>query len=327
MNTGSLWIDGGTTNTRLTLTVGEQILERCQRRIGATDASDDNQNKMLYRVVKQELIRMEATYKVQITQICIAGMITSENGLVEVPHILAPVGMSELINAICKIVIPDISPTVPIHCIAGVKTIHGATGEMDMMRGEETEIMGDLAQQQCSGTKLYLHFGSHNKAVLVREGQIVSSTTTMSGELLYAITQATILRSAVGNVNDFDMDDAYVLRGATCAQQDGLSRALFRSRLCAVLEGATKAQTLSFLFGILSQQDAMAFREYLTKDIDELILYGREDAIHSFLCCMNHSLNNLSVRTLSFEESQWLSIKGMQKMMEGKKELQNASNS
>lgn len=79
--------------------------------------------------------------KEDITAILAAGMITSEFGIYNVPHICAPVGIKDLSNAIKTVTLPEISD-IPINFIPGVKKHGTELGEVDMMRGEECEFFG-----------------------------------------------------------------------------------------------------------------------------------------------------------------------------------------
>lgn len=88
------------------------------------------------------------------------GMITSDMGLLEIPHVSAPASAQDLKNAMREQVFPEIAP-FPITFIPGVRNFAAPVdlenfGMMDMMRGEETEAIG-----------LYDLLGLKEKAMLV----------------------------------------------------------------------------------------------------------------------------------------------------------------
>ena len=62
-------------------------------------------------------------------------------GLVNLPHITVPAGIDELHNSMEKVVLSEIS-NIPFCFIRGVKTECSNLEDADMMRGEETEVMG-----------------------------------------------------------------------------------------------------------------------------------------------------------------------------------------
>lgn len=302
-----LLIDGGTTNTRFTLMQDDRLLERVMVRIGAASADAAHRNQGLRDAVRETIAALEAKHHVQIDRIMVSGMITSENGLVCVPHLTAPAGLEELAAGVREITLPDISDK-PLCFIPGVKTI-AEDGAMDMMRGEEAELMGDLAANPCAGTRLYLHFGSHNKAILVQQGKIVRSSTAMSGELLAAVMEHTILTSSVGTAHEFQFDPTYAAAGFAEAQQKGMTGTLFSARLHAVLQGADAAQVRSFLYGAFTQQDAQCFAPMLELEPEEIVLYGRRQFADAWLICMQSALRG-KTRILSYEESEYLSVSG-----------------
>lgn len=307
-----LLIDGGTTNTRFTLMQGEKLLERVMVRIGAASADAAHRNQGLRDAVRETLAVMEARHHVRIDRIMVSGMITSENGLACVPHLTAPAGLTELAAGVREITLADVSQQ-PLCFIPGVKTI-AEDGAMDMMRGEEAELMGDLDANPCAGARLYLHFGSHNKAILVRSSRIVRSATTMSGELLAAAMAHTILTSSVGQEHTAVLDPAYAAMGFTEAKQKGLPGALFSARLHAVLHGADAAQLQSFLYGAFTQQDAQCFAPMLACEPEEIVLYGRKQFADAWLICMSSVLKD-KARFLSYEESESLSVIGASTVM------------
>ena len=45
-----------------------------------------------------------------------------------------------------------------------------------------------------------------------------------------------------------------------------------------------------------------------------LTLYGREIWKDAFLCCAKEALGEIAVTRIGYQESQWLSLRGMQKV-------------
>src|SRR5262249_43085685 len=74
-----------------------------------------------------------------------AGMLSSEVGLVAVPHVPAPAGLEELARASGFVSLPEVDDR-PILVVPGVRTPagEGPDGwfEADVMRGEECETLG-----------------------------------------------------------------------------------------------------------------------------------------------------------------------------------------
>ena len=90
-----IWIDGGTTNTRFTLTEDGRVLERVSRHVGASSAEADG-NRALREAVAEELSVIQARHGLRAERVVIAGMITSGSGLYELAHVPAPMAISRM---------------------------------------------------------------------------------------------------------------------------------------------------------------------------------------------------------------------------------------
>ena len=87
-------------------------------------------------------------------------MLTSELGLVQIPHISAPAGICELAQSVRMVNIPDICP-LPFYLIPGIQTAKETVtvdnyDKYDVMRGEETETVAILKQFGLSGPVLFV---------------------------------------------------------------------------------------------------------------------------------------------------------------------------
>ena len=89
--------------------------------------------------------------------------------------------------------------------------------------------------------------------------------TSISGELLDAITHDTILADAVGH--DFVSAQAYrsemACEGAWECARSGLGRAAFAGRILATLGGERRAAVQSYLLGAVLAQDVQALQAFL----------------------------------------------------------------
>ena len=233
-------IDGGTTNTRLTLVINGQSVDRIKCSVGARDGKAALETAVSDGITS--LLENNGMSCSDITAVIASGMITSELGLVALEHTLTPAGMAELKQTMYPIVMPKICD-IPFAFIRGVKTGADSLENADMMRGEETEIMGLFM-----GEGVYVLPGSHSKAVKVdREGRITDFSTFMTGEMIAAITEKTILRDAIDL--SCDIDSEYLKMGYTYAHERGLNEALFKVRVLKNLFGADKCRVYSFFMG------------------------------------------------------------------------------
>ena len=101
-----------------------------------------------------------------------------------------------------------------------------------MIRGEETAAIGLHLLGWLPAGGIVLSLGSHWKAIHVdRDGRIVSSVTSLGGELLDVVTSQTVLAGSLPRQWPTTFDDAWVDEGVHEAQRSGYARALFCVRL------------------------------------------------------------------------------------------------
>ncbi len=307
-----LLLDGGTTKTRFTLVCGEDVVTRTERTIGAANADAAKRNETLRQGVSQEMHALQKQHRVKIDAVYAAGMIGSASGLLDVPHLPAPVDLATLAQGVRTVLLPDIAPEIPFHFIPGVRC--DAEETPDIVRGEETELFGAMTEADGKRNVGFLHFGSHNKLILMERGCITRAMTTISGELYWAVCQHTVLRSSVGAPEAPEVDRAQVLAGYAATAARGVTRALFEVRIRDVLQGMSGVQARSYLYGALACADMQAFAS-LPVTPDHWVLYGRDAYMQSFLHCAQAfdpgRYPPASLRMLSYQESQWLSVYGI----------------
>jgi 2-dehydro-3-deoxygalactonokinase len=132
------------------------------------------------------------------------------------------------------------------HIVPGVAAF-GQDGELlDVMRGEETQVVGLFGRGE-SG--VVVAPGTHSKWIRVETGQIVGFRTFMTGDLFRAIREATILLPHGG---DPGRDDAAFRRGVERSLTDrAITAALFSVRVDALAGRLTPESAPDYLSGLL----------------------------------------------------------------------------
>lgn len=265
------FLDGGTTQTRLRVWDGQAVRLDTAVPIGARTGAIEGSGQALREAVQELIVTARRAYPLDAVVAC--GMLTSPTGLYEVPHLLAPVSTERLAG---NLVSREIEGCGLILFIPGIRT-----QDMDMMRGEETEVTGLRQILGLRGPVNFLHFGSHDKLIHTGDDGIQGSLTNLNGELLSAMTGATILKSSTQNPAELSgMDQHWWRQGLEVARQHGLSRAAFLVRIGGLLRGATPGQGTSWLLGALAEGNwrwiEQAGPERLT------VLYGRSTVTQPF---------------------------------------------
>lgn len=274
MSRCALVVDCGTTNLRVTLLdENRQRLDAARAEGGVRHTAIDGNNSRLRAMLRECICTVLSRngYAPADVERCVAyGMITSALGLMEIPHVPAPAGAAELRAAMRTQVFEDIAP-FPIEFIPGVRNFAGPVNlenfsGMDMMRGEEVESLGLFKLLHPHGAAMFVLPGTHNKFVSMdAQGRILGCMTSVSGELLDAITHHTILCDAVGGsfVSPEAYDAAYAKAGARECAVSGLGRAAFAGRILKTLGGEERTRIQSYLLGAVLALDVQAMQAFV----------------------------------------------------------------
>ncbi|WP_231756961.1 2-dehydro-3-deoxygalactonokinase [Microbulbifer elongatus] len=193
---------------------------------------------------------MEAYLKSQVVgmdgdglPLLLCGMVGSSIGWYE-PYVACPASGRSLGRDLVRI--PDTDLTA--WCVPGVKYVTGG-GSADVMRGEETQVIGWLSQaseQEQAQSTLCLP-GTHSKWVQVEGGEICSFSTAFTGELYALLTERSVL---VQEQQQFS-STAFVAGLAASGEAPGLIHQLFNARSRSVLGLQPASASASYLSGLL----------------------------------------------------------------------------
>jgi 2-dehydro-3-deoxygalactonokinase len=252
-------VDGGTTNTRARLLEDGRIVAVARRSIGVRDAALAGDASNVADAVRGCLDELVSKAGRTPDLILVIGMLTSDSGLVGVPHATAPASVFDLASAAVARVLPRINPA-PMLFIPGVRTPAGpgADGwtEADVMRGEECETLGAWRALGLSSGVVFVWPGSHTKLVAVDgDGQITASWTSLAGEMAEAIARHTLLAASLGAGPPDAPDPDAVAEGARAGRIEGLGRAAFLVRVADLNGRGDAAWRAAFWLGAVVAVD------------------------------------------------------------------------
>ncbi len=173
-----------------------------------------------------------------------SGMITSRQGWVEVPYCAGPAGSAELAAGLRRHLT---STGRALHFVPGL-ALTGADGVPDVIRGEETQILGELAAER--GRRAFVLPGTHSKWVYADDGRIVWFATFMTGEVFAVLKAHSILgRLMAGEA----ADEAAFARGLAYGRNGpgGLLKRLFSARTLGLFDQLPASGIASYLSGLL----------------------------------------------------------------------------
>ena len=174
----------------------------------------------------------------------LCGMAGSTLGWAVVPYEAAPVGLERLAGRLMRVEAPG--PAVRI--VPGVEA-EGVAGAPEVMRGEETQALGWLADDASRGRgrRILCHPGTHAKWIIVEDGEIRRFVTAMTGELFDVLRRHSVLKAESGPADEA----AFALGLESAGDGDGLSTRLFTVRTRVVAGGLDPRSAGSYLSGLL----------------------------------------------------------------------------
>jgi 2-dehydro-3-deoxygalactonokinase len=175
-------------------------------------------------------------------RVLLAGMIGSRQGWKEAPYVPCPAGAAELGAALVDVPFDG----AQVKLVPGMNGVD-LSGIAEVMRGEETQVVGALAAIGRDG--LACLPGTHSKWVRVEGGRIVRFTSHMTGEVFGALRDHTILGRMMkdGAPND----EAFLAGVARSAEPGGLLHHLFGVRTQTLFGNLAETDGASYLSGIL----------------------------------------------------------------------------
>jgi 2-dehydro-3-deoxygalactonokinase len=270
-------IDCGTTNSRVYVLDGSlRVVAKGAKKVGVRDTAISGSRLALregLRDLVQETLCEAGLCDTDLTCAVTSGMITSEIGLLEIPHVWAPAGIEDLAAQVRRVRDPEVLPVdVEVLFIPGIKNAYPADASyreirrVDFMRGEETQIAGLLSLAGMPAPPLTaVVLSSHTKYIPVTaEGRIAGSLTTLSGQVFEAIRQWTSIGKSVeapeappGALDTAVVDSAY-----DAVLHAGFLRALLMPRFLEVLLGVPAAARRLFLEAAIAAEDLHALRDF-----------------------------------------------------------------
>ena len=264
-------IDGGTTNTRVSLIREKKFADGIKLDIGARKSIEGNETlkSEIKRAIETLLEKNRLTEK-DITCILASGMITSEFGLCHLDHITTPSGIAELHDGMERVYLKEITD-IPFVFIRGVKLSTDDYEKLDVMRGEETELMGILNPEY--GECIYVLPGSHSKIIKVdSSGRIVEFSTMMTGEMINALSCQTILKDAV-DLSISEVNNEYLLKGYDYTEREGINKSLFKTRVLKNFCGCDKKEVYSFFLGCVIHSE---IKSIIEDKAENVVLGGKK---------------------------------------------------
>lgn len=171
------------------------------------------------------------------------GMVGSQHGWREAPYAPCPADAPALAAQTLRL-------GNGVHIVPGL--MHDGL-QPDVMRGEETQIVGALALQPALATQACLVLpGTHAKWARVQDGRVTGFATHMTGELFAVLRQHSVLARLMPPEPAVPPSPEGFVAGVDAARQDGaLGHQLFAVRTLGLFKRLPPEQLADYLSGLL----------------------------------------------------------------------------
>ena len=230
-------VDWGTTNLRAWLIAGDgEVLAACRSELGMSRLRPEDFETVLLEFV-EDTLRSGGSIPV-----IVCGMAGAREGWKEAPYTAvpcAPPGLSEAVKPQTK------DRRLQTFILPGLKQMEPA----DVMRGEETQISGYLAEKPEFDGVICLP-GTHTKWVRVSDRTITEFHTYMTGEIFGLLSSQSVLRHSLGG-EGWDQDAFLKALESVIEDPTSISSRLFSIRAKALVNNTEDAYLKSELSGYL----------------------------------------------------------------------------
>lgn len=213
-----------------------------------------------------------------------SGMIGSRQGWIEAPYLECPAPLAALTSRLCR------TPGGEMAIVPGLLCNDDA-GIPDVMRGEETQILGAVDPNEAE--QIVLLPGTHSKWARVEGGCITGFTTWMTGELYAVLLKHSLLGRLATSEPDAPHDDEAFDRGVHRGlEEPGLSHAIFGARTLALTGRLAPNAVGDWLSGVLiGHEIASAATRYLgsNRARTPLLIIGSSELTERYTRALGHA--------------------------------------
>ncbi len=181
-----------------------------------------------------------------------AGMVGSQQGWQEAPYCPCPAGAQDIASALCWVQPGRIAIVPGLSCRhEGLRGNPAVAQIPDVMRGEETQILGALAATGSIEATLVLP-GTHSKWASVSNRRIEDFTTYMTGEVYQLLRQHSILSRTLAPAQDAAPDEEAFDWGVMRALEGrGLLHTAFSARTLSLFRQVPAERLTDYLSGLV----------------------------------------------------------------------------
>jgi 2-dehydro-3-deoxygalactonokinase len=188
-------------------------------------------------------------------EVLVCGMAGARQGWKEAGYLETPTDLARLIDGAVAV------PGFPARILPGICQ----RSPEDVMRGEETQLLGLLALKGTYSGPVVMP-GTHSKWVRLEEGRVTEFATAITGELYEVLGAHSVLRHSLGGERIGPATEDGVADGLEAGLKDPalLTSLLFRTRAASLLSAKGPDWCSGYLSGLLVGAEIGGRRDRLT---------------------------------------------------------------
>jgi 2-dehydro-3-deoxygalactonokinase len=223
-----------------------------------------NRTGFYQEFLKEQVSELSKQTKVDISQLplVLSGMASSSIGMKELSYSKLPISLNK---PGLNVESMETTQEFPYH----IYLISGISSSKDVMRGEETQLLG-LASKLNIETGCFLLTGTHSKHIFVEDNSIVAFKTYMTGELFDLISSKSILTNSVEKREEGFPGKSFE-KGVKLSQKENLLHSLFTIRAKDLLNRSKPTDNYDFLSGLLIGTE---LKELCASQPENIVVWG-----------------------------------------------------
>jgi 2-dehydro-3-deoxygalactonokinase len=226
----------------------------------------DNQKRVDFylAIIQQHISKLAAKTNQPLSglKLVISGMASSSIGFIDIPYNALPLPLDG-----SGIFTADIKASDNFDYDTLI--ISGVRSKNDVIRGEETQLIGCMEAANPQTNELFILPGTHSKHMQVKGGLLVGFKTYMTGDFFQLLSQVSLLKNSV-EAND-NIDWASFKKGVRDGSATNILHAAFKVRTNDLFDTLNKKENYHYLGGLLIGAE---LKELKTTDADAVNLLG-----------------------------------------------------
>jgi len=200
------------------------------------------------KIISAHIISMERNSgtSLDLVPLVVSGMASSSIGMIELPYRKIPFALD--VSSMETSYMPS-TKEFPHDTLI----VSGVATDNDVMRGEETMLLGCASEGFLGADTTVIFPGTHSKHIYIKSGQTVGLKTYMTGEFFELLSMQSILSVAISKsawVNGGKQRDAF-LQGVRIGAKTNLLHAAFSVRTNGLFLRMEPEQNYHYLSGLI----------------------------------------------------------------------------